>query len=108
MRSMGCHRQGSLGNVWTLTYDDVEVPDGDQTNGNPLSDLQATYAKLVQGSRDEARLVEPGLVFGQLFRRPNSYLNPLPVGVDSGIKFAMIQVCNSQGGIAWNGNLRDL
>jgi len=88
--------------VWTLTYDDVMVPEGSD-NSNPLSDLQGTYAKLVKGSRDEARLIEPGLVFGQLFRRPNSYLNPLPVGVDSGIKFAMIQVCNEQGGYAWNG-----
>jgi hypothetical protein len=92
-----------------LEYPNVQVDEstgGD--GGNPMSELQNTYAKLVKGSRDEVRLIEPGLMFGKLFRRPNSYLNPLPVGVDSGIKFAMIQTCSEGGGYAWSGNSRDL
>lgn len=97
---------GRLSRVWTLSYDDVEIPEVAPDAG-PMGELQAAYPKLVKGSRDEVRLIEPGLVMGQLFRRPNSYLNPLPVPVDSGIKFAMIQVCHGDG-YAWNGNLRDL
>jgi hypothetical protein len=97
---------GSLNRVWTLSYDDVQIPEVSPDAG-PMGQLQAAYPKLVKGSRDEVRLVEPGLVVGQLFRRPNSYLNPLPVPVDSGIKFAMIQVCDGDR-YAWNGNLRDL
>jgi len=97
---------GRLSRVWTLSYDDVEIPEIAPDAG-PMGELQAAYPKLVKGSRDEVRQIEPGLVFGQLFRRPNSYLNPLPVPVDSGIKFAMIQVCRGDG-YAWNGNMRDL
>ncbi len=100
---------GASSNVWVLEYPNVQVDEstgGD--GGNPMSELQNTYAKLVKGSRDEVRLIEPGLMFGKLFRRPNSYLNPLPVGVDSGIKFAMIQTCSEGGGYAWSGNSRDL
>lgn len=100
---------GNTKNVWVLEYPDVQVNDqSTDANGNPMANLQDAYARLVQGSRDEVRLVEPGLVFGKLFRRPNSYLNPLPVGVDSGIKFALIQTCNENGGYAWSGNSRDL
>ena len=73
---------GASSNVWVLEYPDVQVDESIGDEGNPMADLQNTYAKLVQGSRDEVRMVEPGLMFGKLFRRPNSYLNPLPVGVD--------------------------
>jgi hypothetical protein len=103
----GRFTSGDLSNVWVLEYPDVQVEETSE-EGNPMSNMQNTYAKLVQGSRDEARLIEPGLVFGKLFRKPNSYLNPLPVGVDSGIKFAMIQTCSESGGYAWSGNSRDL
>lgn len=98
---------GTSNNVWVLEYPDIQV-ETSTGNENPMSDLQNTYAKLVKGSRDEVRLIEPGLMFGKLFRRPNSYLNPMPVGVDSGIKFAMIQTCSESGGYAWSGNSRDL
>lgn len=97
---------GRMSRVWTLSYDDVVIPEPSPDDG-PLGELMAAYPKLVKGSRDEVRMIEPGLVFGQLFRRPNSYLNPLPVPVDSGIRFAMIQVCQGDR-YAVNGNLRDL
>lgn len=94
---------GTMSNVWVLEYPDVEVESTTDSGGNPMSNMQNNYARLVQGSRDEVRLVEPGLVFGKLFRRPNSYLNPLPIGVDSSIKFALIQTCGENGGYAWSG-----
>lgn len=97
--------KGRMSRVWTLTYDDVQLPEDDPES--TVDDILSAYPRLVKGSRDEVRVIEDGLVFGQLFRRPNSFLNPTPFPVDSGIRFAMIQVCGPYG-YAWNGNSRQL
>eukprot|EP00890_Picochlorum_soloecismus_P000789 jgi/Picsp_1/1710/NSC_05184-R1_---NA--- len=96
---------GRMSKVWTLTYQDVEIPETGEDGA--LDDLMSAYPRLVKGSRDEVRLIEPGLMFGQLFRKPNSFLNPTPLPVDSGIRFAMIQVCDGDR-FAYSGNTRDL
>lgn len=98
---------GGLGSAWTITYDDVEPPSVD-ANSTLLERTVVTYAELVRGSRDELRLVEPGMMLGQVFRRPNSYLNPTPIPFDSGIRFALFQTCDRRGNFASGGNERDL
>jgi hypothetical protein len=93
--------------AWTITYDDVPIP---PLNGesNALQRTLNMYAQLVKGSRDEVRQVAPGFLLGQLFRRPNSFLNPTPLPINNGIRFAMIQVCDKQGNFANGGNQRYL
>jgi hypothetical protein len=98
---------GGIRNAWTITYDDVPV----QPLTNDSNALQRTvnmYAQLVKGSRDEVRQVQPGFLLGQLFRRPNSFLNPTPLPINNGIRFSMIQVCDKQGNFANGGNQRYL
>ena len=89
--------------VWTLTYDDVTIPSNTTAN-----DIFVAYARLVKGSIDEVRLIEPGYMLGNLFRRPNSYMNPTPLPIDNGIRFALIQVCDGNGNYARTGNSRKL
>lgn len=96
-----------MGNAWTLTYDDVEPP-ATNSNSSALTRTVAMYAKLVRGSRDELRQVEPGFLLGQVFRRPNSFLNPTPFPFNNGIRFALFQVCDRQGNFATGGNRRYL
>ena len=98
---------GRVGGAWTITYDDVEPP---TTNGNSsaLTRTISMYARLVRGSRDELRLLEPGLMLGQVFRRPNSFFNPTPFPFHNGIRFALFQVCDRQGKFAAGGNRRKL
>jgi hypothetical protein len=98
-------RSGRIGSSWVITYDDVQPP---APSNNPLNNVTAAYANLVRGTRDEVRQVAPGLMLGQVFRRPNSYLNPLPIPVNSGIRFVLIQVCDSRGNFASGGNQRKL
>lgn len=98
---------GRLGSAWTITYDDVDAPELD-SNTSMLQRTVGTYAQLVRGSRDELRMVEPGFALGQVFRRPNSYLNPTPIPFNSGIRFALFQVCDKRGEFATGGNRRYL
>ena len=97
---------GRLGNAWTITYDDVEEPAANR-NASLLQQTVSAYSQLVRGSRDEIRVIEPGLMLGQVFRRPNSYLNPLPLPMNSGIRFALMQVCGRNGDFATGGNQRN-
>lgn len=104
----GAAASGSgIRNAWTITYDDVPVQPVDE-NTNALQRTVNMYSQLVKGSRDEVRQVAPGFMVGQLFRRPNSFLNPTPIPFNNGIRFAMIQVCDKQGNFANGGNQRYL
>jgi hypothetical protein len=96
-----------IGSSWIITYDDVEVPQL-TANSSVLAQTTAAYAQLVRGTRDEMRLVQPGLMLGQVFRRPQTYLNPLPVPVNSGIRFVLLQTCDKRGSYAAGGNQRAL
>ena len=98
---------GRIGPSWTILYDDVETPQL-PINVGPLNNITSIYAELVRGTRDEMRLVNPGFVLGQMFRRPNSYLNPTPIPFNSQISFALFQVCDRNGGYAKYGNQRNL
>lgn len=89
-RNLSSLFNGRLRNAWTITYDRVQPPQSGQ-NASILDETMSAYAQLVKSSRDELRMVEPGLMVGQVFQRPRSYLNPLPVPVNSGIRFVLAQ-----------------
>ena len=97
---------GRVKNVWTITYDDVPPPQID-ANSTTLERTMAVYSQLVRGSRDEMRLISPGFVLGQVFRRPNSYLNPTPFPINNGIRFALFQMCDKSGNYPSGGNQRN-
>ncbi len=111
----------AMGNAWVITYDEV-TPGGSggtgaasllgallpQGAGDALGAVAGMYANLVASSRDEMRLIAPGAVLGQVFFRPRSPSNPLPLPVASGIRFALFQVCAKGGGYAYGGNQRYL
>lgn len=83
--------------VWILTYD----------NNNANSGLlQSPYARLVRQSFDEVRLIEPGLMLGNLFRKASGLPGSKPEF--SGMRFALIQVCDANGTYALNGDERKL
>lgn len=96
---------GRMGSAWIITYDDVEPP---APSNNTLSEVQRAYAQLVRGTRDEVRVLSNGMMLGQVLRRPNSYLNPTPFPINSGIRFALFQVCDRRGNYANGGNQRKL
>lgn len=98
---------GRIQTAWTITYDDV-APPSINANSSVLERTVAMYAQLVRGSRDEVRQVAPGFLLGQVFRRPNSYLNPMPIPFNSNVRFALFQVCDKRGNYASGGNQRYL
>jgi hypothetical protein len=93
--------------VWTITYDNVPVPETDSSS-SLLKQTSAAYAQLVRASRDEMKLVERGFLLGSVFIRPQTPINPLPLPVNSGIRFALLQTCDKRGGYATGGNERAL
>ncbi len=122
-QSVTSRRSQAVGSAWIITYDEV-APGGSgsggtgaagllgallpQGAGNALGAVVGLYANLVASSRDEMRLISPGAVLGQVFFRPRSPSNPLPLPVASGIRFALFQVCAKGGGYAYGGNQRYL
>ena len=119
--SVTSRRSPVMGSAWIITYDEV-TPGGaggtgaagllgallPQGAGDALGAVAGLYANLVASSRDEMRLIAPGAVLGQVFFRPRSPSNPLPLPVASGIRFALFQVCAKGGGYAYGGNQRYL
>lgn len=100
-------KTGTLSEAWVINYKDVQPPPVN-ANSSALEQTMNMYARLVQGSRDEVRQVAPGFMLGQVLRLPNSYLNPTPLPLNSGIRFALFQVCDSRGNYPATGNQRDL
>jgi len=98
-----------IGSAYTILYDDVTAPDLPSQLA-PLSEVTSLYADLVKGTRDEMRLVSPGFILGQMFRRPNTPpINPTPLPIPQRITFALFQVCDRTGmGFARGGNARDM
>ena len=83
---------------WVLNYKKSQP--GSNTNG--------VYAQIVKGSQDEVRQIAPGFMIGHVLTLPFSYPNLTPVELDSGIRFVLIQVCDSNGNFAATGDERDL
>lgn len=99
-----------IGSAYTILYDDVKAPELPSQLA-PLSEVTSIYADLVKGTRDEMRLVSPGFMLGQMFRRPNTPpINPTPLPIPQRISFALFQVCDRTriGGFARGGNARDM
>lgn len=86
-----------LSGSWVLNYKDSSGPN---TNG--------VYAQIVKGSQDEVRQIAPGFMIGNVLTLPFSYPNLTPVELNSGIRFVLIQVCDSNGNFPATGNDRDL
>lgn len=100
-------RNGKLEKAWTITYETVVAP-STNANSSALEQTVAMYAQLIRGSRDEIRLIDPGGALGYVFRMPNSYLNPTPFPVNTGVRFLLMQVCDRRGNFANGGNTRYL
>lgn len=94
-------------NVWTIEYNDVPSVQTDEES-NFLERTSSVYANLVRASRDELKQVAPGFLLGQVIIKPQTEANPLPLPINSGIRFALFQTCDRRGGYAAGGNQRDL
>ena len=98
---------GRINDAWVITYSDVQPPTVN-ANSSALEQTMNMYAQLVRGSRDEVRQVAPGFMLGNVLSLPNSYLNPTPFPINTGVRFALFQVCDSNGNYPQGGNQRDL
>lgn len=99
----GFRSGGNVKNSWIITYDETVVPT--PTPGNALSNVTSF---VVKGTRDELRQVSPGMFVGKVYQRPGSSINPLPIPVDTGITFALFQVCDRNFNFPNGGNQRAL
>lgn len=98
---------GKIKDAWTITYTDVKPPPVN-ANSSALEQTMNMYAQLVRGSRDEVRQVAPGFMLGNVLRQPNSYMNPTPLPIITGVRFGLFQVCDYNGNYPQGGNQRDL
>lgn len=109
---MYTRRMQRPGTAWAITYDPVPPNPllSNATGGAaaPLLALNQFFANLIEGTRDEMRVVAPGMVLGQMFARPQSGNNPLPFPVSQRLKFALLQVCDGQGRFPATGNARNI